>query len=136
LPGPGYGSARRFENRHRETDFRAVSYRRANAGYLDFQNGSGLRSLLLYTQNLIKADVCSFEYIFQGLTYDGRYLISATMPIFIPVLEEDNVKGKIFFNHQDIYIRYIEALVSAQPSQSFIPDLAVLDEMMRSLIIK
>jgi len=114
----------------------AAQVMQASISYLEFQNGSGVRSLLIYTQNLIRADVCNFQYIYQGLTHDGRYFISATIPIFIPVLEENSVKGKIFFNHQEIYIRYIEALVSAQSLENFSPDLSFLDAMMRSLLVE
>jgi hypothetical protein len=117
-------------------DVTAAQVMQASISYFDFQNGSGVRSLLLYTNGWIWADVCLFQYTFQGLTHDGRYFISATIPIFIPVLDEKNVKGKYFFNDLDYYIQYIEALVSAQPAESFSPDLSILDDMMRSLLVE
>ena len=108
----------------------------AGISYFDFQNGSGVRSLLYYTQNLTLADVCSFQYTFQGLTHDGRYFISAWIPIFIPVLDENSVKGKYFFNDVNTFRQYLEALVNAQPAESFSPDLSLLDDMMRSLLVE
>jgi hypothetical protein len=104
--------------------------------YLDFHNGSGARALILYTQNLTFASGCSFDYVFHGLTHDGRYLLTARIPIYIPVLDQNSVQGKYLFNERNYYVQYIQALVGGQIAESFNPDLSILDEMMRSFLIE
>jgi hypothetical protein len=107
----------------------------AGVSYLDFQNGSGMRYVTWYAQAAYPISNPGLFYTFQGLTNDGRYYISATFSVSNPVLDEGIVVWDQVSLWQD-YIEDIEALLSAQPPQSFTPDLSLLDAMMRSIYIE
>ena len=108
----------------------------AGISYLDFQNGSGMRYLTSYAQAAYHINNPGLFYTFQGLTDDGRYYISATFSVSNPVLDKDIVVWDEDKYTWLAYIEDIEALLSAQPAESFTPDLSLLDEMMRSLLVE
>ena len=111
----------------------------AQSAYFDFQNGSGLRYLAMYGQDLYPVDNKNLFYTYQGMTTDGAYYVSATMPISNPVLpnDGDDVVGdwNTFMNNWDTYLVETIQLLGEQTPQSYYPQMNLLDAMMQSLSI-
>jgi hypothetical protein len=77
-------------------------------------------------------------YTFQGLTEDGKYHVAAVLPISHPILPADGsvIPGgdpDAFAADLENYMRDIEGQLNGQPSDSFTPHLAPLDQMIQSL---
>jgi hypothetical protein len=80
-------------------------------------------------------------YDFQGLTADGNYYISATFPVNTPVLpdEFEGLAGEAydeFVAQYDEYIASVTADLDALALSEFDPDLTLLDELIRSLVVE
>jgi hypothetical protein len=110
----------------------------ANIAYLDFQNGNGVRFLTHYAQDVYPVSSRSLFYTFQGLTSNGRFYISAVMPVSNAILPDENsvVVDQAFADNFSNYIASIEQELSAAPPSSFIPGLTLLDDMIASLQVK
>jgi hypothetical protein len=110
----------------------------ANVAYLDFQNGNGVRFLSHYAQDVYPVSSRSLFYTFQGLTSDGRFYVSAVMPVSNAILPDENsvVVDQAFADNFSNYIAGLEQELSAAPASSFIPGLTLLDEMIASLLAK
>ncbi len=108
----------------------------AQLGYIDFQNGAGIRYLTEYVQAFMPITP---HYIFQGLTDDGNFYITARLPISsdaLPALTNDeannmmqNVDDVIAYNDNAVAI-----LESLTPDQ-FSPSLTSWDSMLASLMV-
>ena len=120
--------------------------------YLAFGNGSGLRVITQFAQNSWPIHNEGLLYVFQGLTSDHAYYISAMLPIsatFLPDKVDDPasvpaVDGVSFpaFASPDFeaeYSRYQRAVqdkLNNTDPEDFVPSLAVLDELVGSLQVK
>ena len=108
-------------------------------GYFDFQNGSGVRYLTMYGQAVYPLDNQNLFYTFQGLTHDGRYYISAILPVTHAALPMDGsaqIGDWMTFNDNwDTYIHDAINWLEAQDSAAFSPNLSALDSMMASFQI-
>jgi hypothetical protein len=118
--------------------FNAAQVLQADLAYLEFQDGRGVRFLTQYAQNIYPVNNRDLFYTFQGLTHDGRYYLAAILPVTNPILDnadtitiDDN-----FINNFSQYIASTEEDLSAQPPESFTPNLDWLDEMLRSFRIE
>ncbi|HZW04578.1 MAG TPA: helix-turn-helix transcriptional regulator [Anaerolineaceae bacterium] len=112
---------------------------RSNVEYLEFQNGSGVRYLTLLGQYPAPANNHELFYTFQGLTADGRQMISMVLPVNHPSLRENadafsQSEMEAIWADPDYYPN-ITASLSAEPAGSFTPDLAALDALVESLEI-
>jgi hypothetical protein len=100
--------------------------------YLDFRNGSGIRYLIHFSQDVSPVNAENSVYTFQGLSTDGKYYVAAVFPAFLvsppptPAGGEPDVS-----NYNGQMGRRIE---QARDSE-FAPNLAVLDEVIRSLTV-
>jgi len=108
--------------------------------YLDFANGSGVRYLTQYGQAAAPINNTYLFYTFQGLTADGKYAISAILPVANPILPPDPsiVPGNDYekFNNEfATYLADIEKKLAAQPDDSFQPHLGLLDDMIKTIKI-
>ena len=54
----------------------------ADAIYLSFRNGTGIRYITHYAQDVAPYTADSFFYTYQGLTSDGKNYVSATFPLY------------------------------------------------------
>jgi len=108
----------------------------AQVSYFDFQNGSGLRYLSMYGQGLSPVDNQNLFYTFQGLTHDGRYYISAVLPVTHNNLPNDGsstiTDWMAFEQNWETYLAETLRFLGEQPGESYIPNLIQLDEMMAS----
>lgn len=111
----------------------------AKVDYFDFQNGSGVRYLTMYGQATYPVDNSNLFYTYQGMTDDGRFYISAVMPVTHTGLPADGDTivddWETFYNEWDTYITETVDWLNAQDPSSFFPSLTVLDEMMASFLI-
>ena len=111
----------------------------ANVEYIDFQNGSGLRYLTMFGQAIYPIDNMNLFYTFQGITDDGRYYISAILPVIHGGLPNDGASllddYEGFIENWDNYLAETLTFLEEQTPQSFLPNLEVLDAMMSSFVI-
>lgn len=112
----------------------------AKVHYLDFQNGSGVRFLTQYGQDASAINNHNLFYAFQGLTADGRFLISGVLPISHPILPADgmDVPGGDTMAFSDAFPTYITEMkqqLNVLPDASFRPGLELLDAVMESIFI-
>ena len=111
----------------------------AKVTYYDFKNGSGVRFLTMYGQDVYPVDNQNMIFTYQGLTSDGRFYISAILPLGRLLLSFDgsSVMGDYMAFHEnwDTYIADTVAWLNAQDPANFFPDINKLDEMMASFEI-
>ncbi len=120
--------------------FNAAQVMQAQVTYLQWRNGSGVRFITMYSQAAAPISNDSAFYAFIGLTDDGSYLISATMPVthplFYPDVYTEPAEGwAAFENNYPTYVSAMEANLLTQPQDTFFPHLAPLDAMMESFLI-
>jgi hypothetical protein len=121
---------------------------RAKVGYLDFRNGAGVAFVTQYTFEDTLISNQALAYVFQGLTSDGEYYVSAAFPVAAPFLPPDYSDDEAarhglrflggrptpaFRRKYKAYLaattRRLEALAPGQ----YRPALAPLDALLRSL---
>lgn len=110
----------------------------SNFAYLDFQNGSGIRYLTQYGQDVYPINNYSLFYTFQGLTSDERFYIAAIFPVSTPALPDPETM-ELDQQFYDTYLEYIEEtkfLLETQPLDTFTPNLNTLDLLIESLRIE
>ena len=125
--------------------FNATQVFAAQMQALTFQNGSGVRMVTEYAQYPAPINNYDLFYHFQGLTNDGRYYLIAILPITAPILAETDrpdatvpaggvplPAGSV---PDEAYYTAIAEKLNALPPDSFTPSLAVLDSMIRSIVI-
>ena len=104
--------------------------------FIDFQNGSGIRYLTQYSQDIVPITNQNIFYTFQGLTKDGTSYVTVTFPITAnnlsdePLIIDDwNAFGA---GYQDYLAETINDLNSLS-SDEYEPNLEVLDAMIQSM---
>ncbi len=112
----------------------------AKPAYLDFQDGSGIRYLTQYGQAIMPINNHDLFYSFQGLTSDGKYWISAVVPVNHPSIQatyDNPLPADLdqFMANYEQYTALIRANLDTQPLETFTPSLADLDAMIQSIII-
>lgn len=119
--------------------FNAAQLFTAKAAYFDFQNGSGLRYLTMYGQGISPVDNTNLFYTYQGITDDGRYYISAILPVINIGLPNDGSSQvedwMAFEENWEIYLSETLTWLEEQAPQNFYPNLEKLDLMMASFEI-
>jgi len=113
---------------------------RARIGYLDFQNGKGIRYL---TGGGFANPITNmnFLYVYQGISTDGKYYVSAILPIAHPSLPPDD--GQIPAEVQaaassdfNAYIANLTQQLESADAASFTPNLDLLGEMIKSMSVQ
>jgi hypothetical protein len=119
---------------------------------LDFMNGTGRRAIVMRGQDGFFANNEAVIYDFHGLTADGRYYVNVTIPIDIPFLidtynpslnsnenaypipelPDDYQQATILMRD---YNAEVKALIDELPEAEFMPDLALLDALVASLVV-
>lgn len=121
----------------------------AGVQYLRFENGTGIRVVTQFGQDAWPVNNEGLVYVFQGLTSDDRYYISAFLPVsaaFLPDQVSDPaqvpaIDGIGFPEHgspdfDSAYARYQKAVMqvlSSAPADEFVPSLSLLDSLIGSL---
>jgi hypothetical protein len=107
--------------------------------FLDFKNGSGVRFLTQYDQAVTPINNLELIYAFQGLTSDGKYYVSAMLPVNHPELPNDlrvTEEQMAEMNDFPAYLNKTITWLEQQPKESFTPNLAQLDAMIQSIEMK
>lgn len=121
----------------------AIQIVQAKVQQLDFQNGTGVRYLTQYVQDVSPVVSNSLFYTFQGMTVDGQFWISAVLPVAsdtlpadIPTAQEQGFDS-FAYNFDPIgYERYLaeqKVLIDGLTDDAFTPQLATLDALVQSL---
>jgi hypothetical protein len=129
--------------------FNAAQVFNAQVKYLDFQNGQGVRFLTEYAQYYAPVNNDDLFYAYQGITADGKYWVSAILPINAAYLQAayDSVNvpdGGIpapalddpnYGNAMEAYYIVMLDKLNTTPDASFTPGLDCLDQFIQSLQI-
>lgn len=129
--------------------FNAAQIYRMQVKYLDFQNGQGVRFLTVYGQYYAPVNNHDLFYAFQGLTTDGKYWVSAIMPINAAYLQDTAESVNVpaggiaapsfsdpnYEQNMAAYGVQITDKVNTTPDTDFTPTLDCLDEFFQSLSI-
>ncbi len=124
----------------------------AQVRYLSFANGSGVRVLTQFAQNWWPINNGDLVYVFQGLTSDNAYYISAILPVTAPFLPEqvddpaavppvDGVSfpassSPKFGEEYSSYQRAVIKKLNEISPEKFVPSLSMLDALMESLQVE
>jgi hypothetical protein len=110
----------------------------AQVQYLDFKNGSGVRYLTQYGQDVYPINNQALFYTFQGITSDKKWLVSAILPVSNSVLPDPEVLIQTpgFYDNFSAYLQTAKDLLDGLPDTSYEPNLARLDAMFQSLTVK
>ncbi len=103
----------------------------AQAKYLEFDGGSGIRYLTAFQQGPTPIANADLLYTFQGLTSDSQYYVSATFPVSASILDATVEPNAAFDSAVDIP-ETAQALNDLAP-EGFTPNLAMLDNVILSL---
>jgi hypothetical protein len=107
-----------------------------------FVSGGGIRYLTEYAQYYAPVNNNELFYTYQGLTSDGKYWVSAILPINNPILpaNADNPPNGVswdeFNNNFESYITDMTNQLNSQTSDSYNPTLAALDALVASITIQ
>lgn len=107
----------------------------AQVEFLDFQNGSGVRYLTQFDQSPHVVNNQELFYTFQGLTSDGQYYLAAVLPVThpeLPASAEQPADLNTYLNDLLDTVYWLDD----QPASSFSPDLAKLDAMIQSIVVR
>lgn len=102
--------------------------------FLDFQNGRGVRFITTIAQGFVPLSNGGIFYTYQGLTEDGAYYVAMIMPAANILLEGGPPEG-----YMDDPVGYFTGLaeqLDRQPASTFTPDLAALDALVESLLVR
>lgn len=109
--------------------------------YVEFQNGIGVRAVLLYAQDLFLLTDQTLRYEFNGLTNDGKYLVFATF-----LLDSQRLPSQDWLWREELYYDGLletfsdysaasEMMLNSFPSSAFTPDLSELDALISSITV-
>jgi hypothetical protein len=107
---------------------------------LSFQNGGGFRFIAHYAYDPTPMNNEQAVYIFQGITDDGKYYVSAFLPISNPALSPtvNDVPGgdyNAFVANYDQYVIDITNTINNAAPETFTPNLNDLDYLIQSILI-
>jgi hypothetical protein len=121
--------------------FNAAQEFRAEYKVISFSGGSGIRYLTQYSQYTDPINSHEMFYSFQGLSTNGRYWISAILPISNSMLPPngDNppngMSQQQFSDQFDTYIADLTEKMNNQPPESYSPAIAALDALIESITV-
>lgn len=118
----------------------------SNHQILEFQNGKGVRYLTQFDQAPFPINNHELFYTFQGITNDGKYYVSAVLPVHASFLVEYGspeyplpADGIPFdwdnYENTPAYIEAVKQKLNSTDSNSFTPSLSTLDTMIQSIAI-
>ena len=109
---------------------------------IPFVNGSGTRFLTQYAQSFDPINNHDMFYTFQGLTGDGKYWISAILPVSNPSLPADGKNppnGQSwddFGNNFPKYMADMNIQLDSQTPESYSPSISALDALIASIKVQ
>jgi hypothetical protein len=120
--------------------FEAQQQIHAQLKYIEFKNGTGMRFLTQYDQAYLPINNNELIYTFQGITDDGKWYVSAILPVNHFSLPADGTVtpdlAAVFEKDFPKYIADTARMLNSQPDASFTPDLSRLDSLIASLEVQ
>lgn len=103
---------------------------------LDFGSGAGYRFLVQGSFDASTLRGTRLYYLYQGLTTDGKYLVTVLMQPDAPFIEDLATGEPITSNEAgDAYLITLNERINAAQPADFAPSLEILDGLVRSLRI-
>jgi len=110
---------------------------RARMEFVDFKNGQGVVFLTQLGQGVTLINNSDLIFAFQGLTYDGKYYLSAILPVTLPDLPADGTSGQLpDMSELSTYLNNTIKMLEDQPTGGFTPNLEALNALVRSIEVK
>lgn len=125
---------------------------RAHTKYLAFKNGRGIAFLTQGQQEEMPVNNQRLSYLFQGITNDGLYYVTAEFPASAPVLPDDDASARyegfgpprclvcpaadVFKIKYRAYAESVGRRLDRVPPERFRPDLRLFEELLRSLEVR
>ena len=118
--------------------------------YINFKNGRGLVFLTQFNIEPSLVNNQGLMYVFQGLTEDGLYYVSARFPVTLPFLPPgyqsknfEKYSLSMFYDsdqrtNQENYKLYLETIkrrIANLPPKTFQPNLTSVDKLISSLCV-
>lgn len=108
------------------------------ASYVDGENIKGIEYLTRFTQTFVPIGRDSLTYTFQGVTRDGEYYVSLTMPVTVEVLplEPPPLQYTATEAELETYNRHrdeMRSLIEQAPSTSMQPTMETLRQIVLTL---
>lgn len=117
----------------------AVQSFRAQAQYITFAEGSGVRYLTQLSQGPVPVNNQELFYTFQGLAADGATYVVAYFPVALAALPATGAVGEetlaAMMGDWPAYLNATIGMLNEQPTADFRPDLALLDALINSLSV-
>lgn len=116
--------------------------------YLNFENGQGVFFLAHMDRETAQVTQADLQYIFQGITADGEYYVSALFPVAAPFLPKNSLVPEVekwdtenyLLSHESKkyknYVRPIIKKLNALPANGFTPRLELVEQVIQSLEVK
>lgn len=114
----------------------AVQVIRAQASYVSFEGGTGIRYLTYYSQSVDPISEGQISYTFQGVTTTPGYYIAFTMPVTTGILPIDiaaDFDYNAFSETYDQYLADTNTALNTVDGSTFTPTLAALDALIASI---
>ena len=112
----------------------------AQVKYLDGKGTQGVRYLTQYAQDVSPISNDRMFYTYQGLTDDGKYYITAILPVSSPLTPEfGDLTGSeydAFVNNYETYLAALRIAFDQTPAEVFTPNLDLLDKMVQTIEVK
>jgi hypothetical protein len=105
----------------------------AKLSYLDFKNGSGLRYLTQFAQDVSPVYNQALIYTYQGITSDQSWYVAAVLPIAHPSLPDTPDEAGWEISDPPTYYSQVAEQLSLEADDSFIPSLSLLDALIASI---
>lgn len=105
----------------------------AKLDYLDFKNGSGLRYLTQFAQDVSPIYNQALFYTYQGITSDQGWYVAAVLPVSHPSLADTPDEAGWEISDPPTYYAQIAEQLSQHADDSFIPSLSLLDALIASI---
>ncbi|MBN1438967.1 MAG: hypothetical protein JW929_06105 [Anaerolineales bacterium] len=121
--------------------FGAAQVFHAHYRVVPFVNGSGIRFISEYAQYCAPINNEDMFLVYQGLTGDGQFYVSAVLHISHPSLPASampfpgGVDQGQFCDQYESYIADITNQLNAQPEASFLPSITLFDSLIVSITI-
>ncbi len=111
---------------------------------LSFNGGQGVRFITDYNESSLPISNSTLFYTFQGLTDDGIYWVSVTLPISSPLLPADSDFQRLpegytiesWFQDYSSYVSDVKDALEAQLPGSFFPTMNSLDSLVKSITVR
>lgn len=106
--------------------------------YFFFKNGGGVRFLTYYQQEAAPIERDHLFYVFQGLSSDGHWYVSAFWPVTTTALppvdpQMNAAQYDTFAKQFDTYLSGVLSTLEGTSSGGFVPNLRMIDDLMQSL---